>query len=353
MEVYMIDLKSFTVNDVFFGARNSHDGFKSMFGEIFSPRDYDKLFILKGGPGTGKSTLLRGLVSFANEAYIDARAVLCSSDVSSLDGVILKKNGKKIAVIDGTAPHMQDPSYPGAIDEIINLGDGFNNRLLESRREEILHYSEEKSKRYKEAYRALNTAKSIFDYIWNGILNSPFYSEAENIAKTILDGIEISKIGSFFANGIYSAFGKNGHYSLPVAKDKIAVNLSGDGLLCSMVLRAIKRHCDKKGIDARLYPDALDDRIAERVCISNTVITYNSGFDNSLALGDYNGEDFLHGFALLQSHYTSLLELAQKSFEAAASAHFSLEKIYSGAVDFKNNDKIFTELCQRTRNILI
>lgn len=45
----------------------------------------------------------------------------CSSDSESLDGIVIP--AKKVALLDGTAPHVVDPKNPGAVDEIINLGD--------------------------------------------------------------------------------------------------------------------------------------------------------------------------------------------------------------------------------------
>lgn len=47
----------------------------------------------------------------------------CSSDTSSLDGIVLKHSGT--AILDGTSPHTTDPAYPGAVEEIINMGDFF------------------------------------------------------------------------------------------------------------------------------------------------------------------------------------------------------------------------------------
>ena len=43
----------------------------------------------------------------------------CSSDNNSLDGIVIPK--LKIAILDGTA-HVVDPVFPGVVDEIINLG---------------------------------------------------------------------------------------------------------------------------------------------------------------------------------------------------------------------------------------
>ena len=79
----------------YFAAANGYKGFKSYFPTIFNPREYDKIFILKGGPGTGKSTIMK---SIANELYDNGakvESIHCSSDPQSLDGVIIDYNQKK------------------------------------------------------------------------------------------------------------------------------------------------------------------------------------------------------------------------------------------------------------------
>lgn len=51
----------------------------------------------------------------------------CSSDTDSLDGIA--SPSLKVAAIDGTAPHVIEPDYPGVYDEIINLEDFWDERM--------------------------------------------------------------------------------------------------------------------------------------------------------------------------------------------------------------------------------
>ena len=124
----------------YFAAANSYEGFKSNFDRIFSPLILKKLFILKGGPGTGKSTLMRKIAERFDDAAMVMR-ILCSSDTSSLDGVVLKKDEVTVGIVDGTAPHIVEPKFPGAVEEIINLGDGFDYDALMSCSKEIIELS--------------------------------------------------------------------------------------------------------------------------------------------------------------------------------------------------------------------
>lgn len=349
----MIDLKTFNVKDNFFGARNSHDGFKSNFGKMFSPTKYEKLFILKGGPGTGKSTILRGVVSFANGVGITASAVLCSSDVSSLDGVILEHNGKRIGVIDGTAPHVQDPLFPGAIDEILNLGDGFNSRLLESQKREIIAYTKEKSEAYKNGYSTLFASKGAFDCIYSRFQASEFYNEAECIADEVMKEIDHPVFTHDNREGLYSAFGKDGFFSITPVGQKASLYIKGNVFVSSMALDAIKRRADKKGIGALRFSSALDDRITERIYIGDTAIISREEAVDGITLSDYDPNEYCVDFDELFGCYTTLLSRAALHFKNAASAHLSLEKIYREAVDFSKNEIIFDRLCHRIGDILL
>ena len=107
----------------YFAAANTEAGFVSWFDDIFNARDIDFTYIIKGGSGTGKSTLMKKVAAKAEKLGGACERYYCSSDTASLDGVIAKMpSGARIAMLDGTAPHTHDPKYPGAADAIINLG---------------------------------------------------------------------------------------------------------------------------------------------------------------------------------------------------------------------------------------
>lgn len=95
----------------------SPSGFRTHFGEYIADPAFHT-YIIKGGPGTGKSSLMKRLA----EAFPDEKKEIyhCSSDPDSLDAVIFLKH--KIIFVDGTAPHCFDPEYPGAVQQILDLG---------------------------------------------------------------------------------------------------------------------------------------------------------------------------------------------------------------------------------------
>ena len=111
-----------------FLAANSPSGFVSFFDELYNPYRNCRAYIIKGGPGTGKSSFMKYIAVKAADRGYEAVLCPCSSDPDSLDGLIIKD--LKTVIIDGTAPHTVEPVYPGACEEIINLGVFWNGDAL-------------------------------------------------------------------------------------------------------------------------------------------------------------------------------------------------------------------------------
>ncbi len=121
---------------VFFLAANSSSGFFSLFDELYDAEGGWKAYIIKGGPGTGKSGVMKRVAETAEDMGMYVERIICSSDPDSLDAIIIPQ--KKICFADGTAPHVMEPKYPGAVEEIINLGECWDSKMLFEEREHIL-----------------------------------------------------------------------------------------------------------------------------------------------------------------------------------------------------------------------
>ncbi len=146
-----------------FPGNNTSQGFFSYFQYILPQAQARRIYCLKGGPGTGKSTFLKRIgARMASEGF-DIEYMHCASDPDSLDGIVIPALGA--ALIDGTAPHVTDPVYPAAVDEIINLGEFWDADAIRAHREEIVRLSAEIKQQYRRAYRYLAAAKSLMDDI--------------------------------------------------------------------------------------------------------------------------------------------------------------------------------------------
>ncbi|MCI8594748.1 MAG: hypothetical protein HFF09_05780 [Oscillospiraceae bacterium] len=87
----------------FFLGANSPSGFYSLYDQLLPPESAAAIYILKGGPGCGKSTLMRAVSKRCKEAGYEVEHILCSGDPASLDAVIIP--ALRAAIVDGTAPH--------------------------------------------------------------------------------------------------------------------------------------------------------------------------------------------------------------------------------------------------------
>ena len=101
---------------------NGGDGFRTYQSEILDSGVLDSLYILKGGPGTGKSTFMKKLLDRALDSGADVRIFKCSSDPDSIDALYITSAAGRFAITDGTAPHERNAEIPGAVDHIIDLG---------------------------------------------------------------------------------------------------------------------------------------------------------------------------------------------------------------------------------------
>jgi hypothetical protein len=128
----------FTKTRHYFVNGNTAQGFIDYFASNL--QGLEKVFILKGGPGTGKSALIKSIAAVCEKNGADVEYIHCPFDPNSLDGVIVPDF--KFAVVDGTAPHIVEPTAPGAIEEYVNLGAAWDSAKLKAHKEEILRLSE-------------------------------------------------------------------------------------------------------------------------------------------------------------------------------------------------------------------
>lgn len=142
----------------FLGA-NSPTGFYSLYDELSDPGQMNALYILKGGAGCGKSTLMKRIARHAETAGLDTQLVLCSGDPDSLDAVILPQKG--VAVVDGTAPHVVEANCPGAVETYVDLSQFYDHNALQAIKPDLIAVTAEYKGHYKQAYRCLGAAGEL------------------------------------------------------------------------------------------------------------------------------------------------------------------------------------------------
>ena len=143
----------------FFLGANSGNGYQSLFGQLTDDRTLYDMVILKGPPGTGKSTFLK-LVGEAMEAVGTAvEYIHCAGAPDSLDGVLLPE--LRCALADGTAPHLLEPRYPLAVQRCLDLGRLCDITAAKAARDEVIRLTDGEASAYGRAVHALKAARQV------------------------------------------------------------------------------------------------------------------------------------------------------------------------------------------------
>ena len=334
----------------FFAAANGYSGFRSYFDEVFNPKIYTRIYILKGGPGTGKSTLMKSVYAHFKNTIPHSEAIYCSSDPNSLDGVILKNEDVSIAILDGTAPHEWDTRFPGAVDEIVNLGVGWDNDWLKARREKIIPLCEEKRNAYKTAYLHLRLSGEAHQAIRTSETGKFDTQNAKIKIKTLAELLSKTE-NPRKTTRLISAFGKGGFVKLDTLK-KVSekyIGIYGDTFATADFMNLlwneikfdrnairIPSPLDDATIEAIYFPDnkisiAVDENAEELVCVNDFYKSSKIEKERSRVFRDTKA---------------TYLSEAERWLKIASDLHSRLEDIYSEAMNFDINNEVEKQLIE-------
>ncbi|MBE6612644.1 MAG: hypothetical protein E7632_09135 [Ruminococcaceae bacterium] len=347
----------------FFAAANSASGFVSWFDDIFAPRNFTRTYVIKGGSGTGKSTLMKRAAERWEKSGGTAERFYCSSDADSLDGVILTRADKTVAMLDGTSPHIRDPKYPGAADEIIHLGAYWRADALTVRREEIIALADKKSALYDAAYKNLAVAGIIAEHrlaeLSPAILTSKLDAAMTRLLTKRMKACRV-RVGTSPVRRIraLSAIATQGEVTFDGAQDGweicLAVDAAG-GL--PYLFRALIHAADALGLDYDRAPSPLLPDLTEGVMFPGlklAVLSMTAAKDaRPLNMARFVDREALA--ALDRSRLRGLSRLEREFRDAALAKlaeirkiHGAMEKIYISAMDFdrmnRDMEKILAEI---------
>ena len=171
-----------------FPGGNTTQGPYFLFEYMIRPAT-NRIFIIKGGPGVGKSTFMNTISREMVDRGYDVEHHHCSTDPSSLDGLVIPQLG--VALLDGTAPHIYDPSYPGVLDEIINLGEFWDDAVLIPHRNEVQEINKRGNMQFKTAFHILKQSKMAYDqskwYVEESIDQSKYNRIQRFLVESVLE----------------------------------------------------------------------------------------------------------------------------------------------------------------------
>lgn len=162
-----------TKTQYFLGA-NTPEGFHSLYSQLLPTEEAKAIYILKGGPGCGKSTLLTQLATEAQARGYQIEEILCTQNPNSLDGLVIPD--LKVAIADGSAPHVIEPTFSGLVERYVNLGDCYQKNHLQSRRQEVISCTKDYKDACNQIVPCLSAAGELGETISN-ILSTPKLAE--------------------------------------------------------------------------------------------------------------------------------------------------------------------------------
>ncbi len=327
----------------YFAAANTGEGFCNRFDQINDSQKEGFLYILKGGSGTGKSTLMKKVGAYFENLGEEVEYFFCSSDISSLDGVRIA--GSNTAIIDGTEPHAAEPAMPGITDVIVNLGQYIGpgvkehklkvGRLMRQKKEYFdnayayIKAASELDKAVNLTYASLtdkNAVREISGRLWEQM--TPLFGGVKNRRLFLSAVAEDGKAG----------FTQRNNYS------KIT-GLSGNPYAARLILDDIASRLEESSCGYISFGDVLcpDMPQALQTGADPVLLTCEQGFGTECSLESTLIKERYavkrDGLLYADDSVRHILSLAAKALAEAKACHMEIEKCYIPQMDFSGLDK--------------
>jgi hypothetical protein len=304
---------------------------------------------------------LRDVAEYAEGLGWSGEYIYCSSDPLSLDAVILSREpGNSIALLDATAPHVYEPSCPGAREDIINLGAFWSIELLSSQKEQIEKWNAEKSDAYRRSYRFLAGLGEMSRN--RDLLVAPYIrrEKLERFAQRLLDDLPRGR-GYTCRPALIHSIGMRGEvgfdtYFADARKLYIVQDCRGSAqyLMAELGRIAQEVHQPIRVSHDPIEPEKIDGLFFTAVGIAVAVCRDEEceyprkrinmrRFVNTSAMKEVRSE----------LNYTERMIRAMKNgamdaLEKVSEIHFRLEEVYSSAMDFEAKEEFTKKFCEAT-----
>ena len=341
----------------FFLGATGENGFVNRFSEIYSNTDGFRAYIIKGGPGSGKSTFMKRIADdFADDSPIICR---CSSDPQSLDAVILPF--RRVMIADGTAPHVLEPEYPGARERILNFFDIFDCEQLYNSRDDVIEAFKRNADCHKAAGSYISAAGALLRTRLNTALTFCDKSKAEKYADTLSRKLLFATDKPACEVNMYiEAVTPDGYLCFADTPSKICDNviaIDDDYSVCAdIILNCIKENAKFAGhtvltLRNPILPDITRGVIIPTANVAVVVSDFLSTCDNITRTVHtkrfYDCDELAKSRERLNFEKKGvkfMIDAAETCLRDAKITHDRLERFYISAADFEKLDDIYKKL---------
>ena len=324
------------MNKKFFPGANSGEGFFSRFGGIVPPwSEHHYTYILKGGPGVGKNTLMKKAAKQAATKGYFVEEFRCASDPKSLDAIRVHEIG--VVILDGTAPHSIDPVLPGIADEIVNLGQFKNKREFSTCRDRVVGLFAENKRHYNAAYALLKAAS---------ILKKEMYEEVRNLLNTEkLHAFLLRLLPNKKAGDARKLFSRSAtpdgviDFSTSFLPDNVTVfsGIVGEVALAEVQKMLFGKQCE-------IFYDFINPNIPQSIICGETAICIGEAGDT---LNGMCRAELPSYFVFYNDKIDSLVKRATVELSKALTVHDEIEAVYRDRVDYGAVNEIGEDLLKR------
>lgn len=312
--------------------------------------------LMKGGPGTGKSTILKGIASECEKKGYKYEKWYCSGDPYSLDGIYVLD--KDFVIIDATSPHAMDPTIPVIKEKIVNLADSLNKEKLIQNKALIEKLLNDKGGHFVRVYQHLNSAlvhyKNKIELQNKGVKNSRIKSFAFNYFEMLQKEIykeEIPKSeflsGSKQKRNLFTRSicpsGESEYFGHLENRNIVKVN--GNDISCNIFYETLASLLDY-GTFLRnpLEPKDIEGILIDDIAVVSRVGFYENKVSETIELGTFEGTYDVEGATYENNQEIIQVAFAVEELNLARDCHLSVEKYYVEAMDFTKNNKILDEI---------
>lgn len=338
------------ISKQYFLGSNSCSGFYSLFEKFTAEDSIENLYIIKGGPGCGKSSFMRSIASAMKDEGLDVEFVLCTGDIDSLDGIYIP--AVKTAYLDGTAPHVLEPRYAGIYEAYVNMGIYYDSPTITAHFEEIKRYTDLYKGFYEKAYNCLEAAERFQKGIYDKLFTEKTFSTIARRTQGII-ARELKKTGRSRGKVKYrfiSALCSNGYICRYDTASSYCNNLyviDNDFGLAPYLINPVCQAALSRGYDVIKCPSPFTPAVTEHILIPELSL----GFVSSCKSTTCTAQQYKHirldslidkeTLRKNRRYYRSqtalrnaLMEKAYEYLKNAGLIHEEIERIYNPGVDF-------------------
>ena len=345
----------------FFLGANTADGFFPLNGDLLLQGDDQRLFLIKGGPGTGKSSLMRAVYERAKEENIPVERIFCSSDPNSLDGIVLPS--LRAIVLDATPPHPFELKYPGVCGHLIDMGQCWDANKLAASGEEIIRVSRENAQAHVACQRFLSVAAALKRQCMQSAAMHTDLLRVDRCAKRICAKMlplraEESTQSRRFLSACTPVGIRVFYETLTGLCPQIIAVEDTFGAVSAAFMRTVLQEGRRRGLRMICCPCILQpDSVPEHILLPDEGIAFftSNGYhpapDTALRLiRGTRFEDrgalyaYKNRFSFCRRAMDELLDGAVEKLEEAKRLHDCLESYYIAAMDFGKAEKLKIDL---------